>query len=95
MIHIYGHSDDLVEVEGDVEAEFDGYPQTITIGNHQVGGIMVTMNYEDGGCWSTKIEMLQEGVRCPWDISVGTREYSTRVTVDCPEGTPVTGGRLL
>jgi hypothetical protein len=95
MIHIYGHGDGEVEVEGDVSAEFNTRPQTITVGNRAEGGIAVTMNYEDNGTWSAKVEMLGDGVRCPWGVNIGTREYTVRVTIDCPADTPVTGGRLL
>lgn len=95
MISIQGHGDGEVYVEGDVNAEFNNYPQTITVGNKKEGGIAVTMNYEDTGCWSAKIEMLADGVRCPWAVRVGTTEYVVVVEIDCPDGTPVTGGRLL
>jgi hypothetical protein len=56
-IKIYGYSDDLVEIDGDISAEFDSYDQpTYLLFND---GTQVKVEYSDGGIW--KIEFVTTG----------------------------------
>lgn len=99
MIDIYGASDDLVEIDGDVWDEVSP-GTTITIGNSQ-RGVIVRMRYCQNGTWRASVAMIDEGVPM-FPVSVieaapggypNPRSYSVMVRVDCPEGTLVRYGK--
>lgn len=61
-VRIYGSSDDLVEIEGDIQEEFDSYDQpTYLLFND---GTQIKVEYDDEGMWSTstiRVGMAQLG----------------------------------
>lgn len=105
MIRIYGASDDLIEIEGDVEegiCRVSGKGPSITIGGRE-GGVVVRMTYGhgDSGVWAAFVRQIDENVPIPWSVTIdvapaphryppGGCGYSTRVSIDCPPETPVT-----
>lgn len=97
MLRIYGASDDLVEIEGDVSEELGARDRqrTITIGDDK-GGLRVIAKYAPGSraVWRLSVEPIDEEVPIPWPVHVELAEpgYSCAVVVDCPPGTPVAFG---
>lgn len=98
MIRIYGHSDDVVVVKGDVVEELGafGRRRCITIGG-EGEGVEVRAEYapknSKGATWQFSINLLDEDVPCPWPIRIETEHvYSQAVVIDCPPGTPVDFG---
>jgi hypothetical protein len=98
MIRIYGTSDDIVEIDGDVSEELSAYttPRVITVGDAN-GGLCVVVEYapahvNTGGNWRIAVELIGEDVPIPWPVSMEVREcpYSPTLVIDCPPGTPVT-----
>ncbi len=96
MIKIYGASDDLIELGGDVRDELTANSKeraTLRIGT-RAGGCIVTMAYVEPGVWEGRVRQIDPGVPIPWSVSV-THEggdpsgYSVVVTIDCPKGTTV------
>jgi hypothetical protein len=52
MITIYGASDDLIEVEGDIREEFNVYPENDTRYLIAISdGTLLKMWYDDDGIW--------------------------------------------
>jgi len=70
IIKIYGHSDDLVEVEGHENLEFRGNTRLILGGEHDPGGVKIDMSYVKPGVWAAKIKQLGEGLSIPWPVEV-------------------------
>lgn len=57
---IYGASDDLIEIEGDVREEFDVYkagPQHVACSD----GSLVRIEYTNKGCWEVRVVKLGNG----------------------------------
>ena len=96
-LKIYGHSDDLVEIDGDVRDEVDCYDKGVNlvvgraeaIEGKNAEGLRVGMRYGKGGCWEARISPIDEDVPCPWPVSVTVERYTAVVTIDCPPGTPI------
>lgn len=94
MLRISGHSDDVVCLEGIVSDEI-GDRMVVIVGNpdaqegQDAYGIKVKMRYVNGGVWAATVEPIGEDVKCPWDVKVEVHKYTSIVTIDCPEGTPV------
>lgn len=94
MIRIYGHSDDVVCIDGDVRDELGAYDRerTITVGG-EGEGLEVTAVYSDSGTWQFSLRQLDEDVPMPWGVRiVPEHAYSLAVIVECPPGTPVDFG---
>lgn len=98
MIRIYGHSDDCIEIEGDVDEELGAYsrPRCITVGGED-GGVEVWVEYAPertkGAVWHFTIGLIDEDVPCPWPIRIEPKHgYSQQAVIDCPAGTPVDFG---
>jgi len=94
MLRIYGHSDDCVEIEGDVNDEIGAFERArvITIGGEGEGVIVRAAYAPDSsaGVWRLSVELVEEGVPCPWPIRIEPRHsYSQQIVIDCPPGTPV------
>ncbi len=105
MITIYGCSDDLVEIGGDIEDEIGSDLVTIDIGWPEDGerarGVRVVMTYAPEGygpVWGATVGQFDEGADIPWAVTIkhgpkkgypNPRSYSAMVVVDCPPGTPV------
>jgi hypothetical protein len=101
MLRIYGASDDLVEIEGDHNDEFEE-GDVIIIGQREASagvsayGVQVRMTYglakwNTGATWAADIAPMDDGAEMPWPVTVGLAErgYSALVEVACPKGTPV------
>lgn len=104
MIRIYGYSDDLIEIEGNVRNEVSP-GRTFLIGDDK-RGVKVRMKYgmmkDSAGVWGCSIEQVGEYVPLfPITIDeaevngTNTGSYSVRVTIDCPTGTPVRYGKKV
>lgn len=100
-IQIYGASDDLVEIEGDVRDEI-APGRAIMVGGHE-RGVRVVMKYAVGkvGVWRGCVEQIDEGVPM-FPVTVveadpggkpDPKSYSVKVCIDCPPGTPVMVGK--
>lgn len=87
-LKIYGASDDLVEIEGDIEEEFYAKPlgrglegRTVTlsrINGGQVEGLDVHVRYEQGGVWSVGLSQLQEDINIPdWGLKLTSNGYTS------------------
>lgn len=82
-ITIYGASDDLIEVEGDIYEEF-------TLRDDDEGDLCATSNgcifrilYDRDGCWRISPVVVAEGI--VWSLeqcAVGGDDYSDRLTVE-------------
>lgn len=102
-IRIYGVSDDLTVIDGDVHEE-GGATSTVTVGT-VTGGVVVGMRYKGPApVWSATVRQIDEGVPIPWPVTISCapasglpdpRSYSAMVTIDCPPGTPVRIGKKL
>jgi hypothetical protein len=106
MIGIYGASDDLVEIEGDVKDEV-APGKVIQVGD-STRGVRVVFKYAvgkgSGSVWRGSIEQIDEGVPM-FPVTISEAEpsgypnptsYSVKFNIDCPVGTPVTvSGRLI
>ncbi len=93
-LKIYGASDDLVEIEGDVHEEIGCYETSVEleIGGPD-GGIRVIGEYGLGkeAVWRFALEPVAEDVPVPWPVraDLGGRGCSLAISIDCPKGTPV------
>jgi len=96
MIRIYGASDDLVEIDGDVVDEVDCYKSgvEITIGTQAGAGKDaegLTVRAEHGRLgWLIGVALFDDDAPIPWPVRIETQDYSPCVVVECPPGTPVT-----
>lgn len=101
MLRIYGKSDDLTIIDGDVSDE-GAVGDLVTVGTERTGGLSVRMRYP-GPTWRAAVEQLGEYVPIPWPVTISeapwsetcTGSYSVMVTIDCPPGTPVRIGERL
>ena len=81
-VTLYGHSDDLIEVEGDVNEEFNPNPfdakESVLFSN----GVLAHIQYENDGFW--RINVIASAGR-EYTLVPGTDvddDYSDRLTVD-------------
>jgi len=80
MITIYGHSDDLIEIEGDIREEFniyntDGYLLTST-------GVMIKVRYD--GEWFFNV--VKEGKNTYVRVKpIEEGKYTETVLIDSPD----------
>ena len=86
MIRMYGHSDDIVYIDGDAQHEIGaGVPVSITSKDPEEGGVVVRLDYVNPGVWEARIRQLAEDLPIPWPVRVSNRhEYSVLVEIDCP-----------
>ena len=81
---IYGASDDLIEIEGDVREEFDAYnagPKVVRCSD----GSAVRIEYTGEGCWEVRVVSLAVGTTAetvPHDNDKTT--YTDRLTLTAP-----------
>lgn len=103
MITIYGASDDLVEIEGDVSDEVSP-GRMILVGDGKRGMYVVfkyAANKKSGAVWRGSVEQVDEGVPMfPMTVDLADpsghpdpRSYSVKFVIDCPPGTPVVVGK--
>lgn len=82
MIEVYGASDDLIEVEGDIREEFnaleDDDPTVLAFSN----GVVVSVEYDRHGIW--RIRPLANGSRVTITIAPTDNDenYSDRATIN-------------
>jgi hypothetical protein len=103
MIIIYGASDDLVEIDGDVTDEVS--PGRMILIGDSTRGMYVTFKYavnkKSGSVWRGSVEQIDEGVPMfPMTVELADpsgypdpRSYSVKFVIDCPPGTPVIVGK--
>lgn len=96
---IYGASDDLIEISGDVSEEFgaDGGTNYIALSN----GVLVSVKYDDEGMWRVRTIERPDGVECylteargdgePNDLD-GCPGYSDKLVVEGVEAVWVLHG---
>lgn len=92
-IRIYGASDDLLEIDGDVQEELACFDKeavvTIQDGNQpRAPGVRVIGQYAPGkvgaAVWRLGVEPIDEDIPIPWPVSIGMKDgYSPIVTVEC------------
>ena len=79
-VTVYGSSDDLVEVEGDITDEFNGDTVTLIFGD----GTHLLAQYADDGCWH--INLTKEGTATYRKVFTATDSdsdsYSDRVELE-------------
>jgi len=96
MIKLYGCSDDLVEIEGDIVEEY-GCPEnglliTLKHGDPDVtAGVQLRFFYDykplkiEQACWTIAITPIDEDAPIPWPIKVELNKYgySPLIIIDC------------
>lgn len=79
-VTIYGCSDDLVEVEGDLAEEFNGDDVTLVFGD----GTHIHAQYQRDGCW--RIDRIKEGTaryaKTFVAVDSDSDDYSDRVELE-------------
>lgn len=88
MIQIYGYSDDLVEVEGDVSDEYSVYDRAAWLRiDDPVDGTSVIITGEYGkhsAVWTFSVEPVGDGVpMMPVKILAHENGYSPLLTIEC------------
>lgn len=58
-LKISGHSDDLVELEGDIEDEIDCYEESVTLTLND--GSIVDVDYGGNGFWCVDVRKVGDG----------------------------------
>jgi len=96
---IYGYSDDLVEVEGDLvnnEKEYDAWGGASFLLEAPNGEqcVVFVIGDEDTGCWVIAPGQVNEDIPLPdWNFATVYRpdlcRYSTVLTMRVPEGTVI------
>lgn len=92
-LKIYGASDDLIEVDGDLREEFyadkigkglEGKTITLSrIVGGTVEGLDIHVRYERGGVWSVAVSQLDEDIDLPdWGYALKNESYSTVLELD-------------
>lgn len=87
---VYGHSDDLVEVRGDVKKEMQ-YPYGNGAGEYYAGGVLFTAQYD--GEWSFDIWDVDQRVKVmKFEVGHGPAEkyndYTQMLSIYTPEEDP-------
>lgn len=98
-VQIYGASDDLVEIEGDVEGadEYNAYDEGFqgVIEAPDGGTAILYVEYRDNGCWTATLGRYEEGYAIPseWGVELSTNSelcaYSTVLTLTLPAGSTI------
>jgi len=98
-LRMYGHSDDLVEVEGIAGADeysATGWRDIASAATFRLLGpehsCRIHAIYDDRGCWSFAVAPFEEGCQLPpWPVrlSLSERGHSTVLEMDVPTGTRI------
>ena len=107
---IFGIGDDVVVVEGDRSGEVKSGDAIVIGTSHGgivVALCYPAREVIDGverevGVWQAMVHQVDEDVPVPWPVSFSTARpngyppsvYSIMVTVACPLGTPISGGKF-
>ena len=88
---LYGASDDLAEVDGDISGELGCYDRDVEvrIGARRGPGCIATLSYGGAGVWEVGVRQLDEGVPILGSLRVEAEGYSAVLCVEVPDGTPV------
>jgi hypothetical protein len=93
MLTVYGESDDLVEIEGDIREEFNpnyDEPKLILVTSN---GVVLRVQYDDEGIW--RITVLKGHDKVTLTQSKATEEdYTDRAVIDGDVEWVVCGNRL-
>jgi hypothetical protein len=86
-LHIYGASDDLVEVEGNLPGcdEYSGDDVKFVIG----GCLLVRVTYGGHGVWAIQCAPVDEDVPVPFGVDLYAEGYSMHLRADVPSGTSI------
>lgn len=91
MLTIAGYSDDLIEVEGDIDEEFTAYNEGKTYLGFS-NGTLASVEYSDEGIWRIAVlvagDCTPELVPCIPDDGDG---YSDRLTIPTPVSWAIQG----
>lgn len=100
MLRIYGHSDDCIEIEGDVREEiYANDDEAVLLVGRDDAGVVVTVTYAPRlgvGVWRVGFEPIDEEVPIPWPVRVELepeKGYSAVGVIECPPGTLVRKAR--
>jgi hypothetical protein len=97
-LKVYGHSDDLIELDGIKGADEFSKPSGAWVGVLEAPNgdtALLYVDYRHNGCWTASLGIYEEGYKLPeWPVTVTTdakyaNEYSTLTTITVPEGTTV------
>lgn len=81
QLTFYGHSDDLIEIEGDIEDEIPCWDQNVEILVND--GTILLAHYGTGGIWNFTIVKNGEGSLIN-HVKANTNHYSDVVTISNP-----------
>ena len=82
-ITVYGASDDLIEVEGDVEEEFGAYDEDAGLLMVCSDGTVLGIIFDKGGCWRITPRSTGWGIFSKVEASGPEGDdYSDRVTIE-------------
>lgn len=86
---IYGASDDLIEIEGDIDEEFNydaRFPGDEDVKQYLAfsDGTLLTSRYDDDGIW--RFGLLATGRANFSKVEGADNDHSDRVTLDLPDG---------
>lgn len=78
-VTVYGSSDDLIEVEGDIREELTAIesPSYVALSN----GVALKLRYDEDGCWRINL-VAGSGVTITPADGPDSDNYSDRATVD-------------
>lgn len=79
---IYGASDDLVEIEGDINEEIGHYDEDTPLKLGFSDGTVLSVVYDDDGCW--RVNRIAKGSAKMKKVEADgpdTKNYSDRVTL--------------
>ncbi|HEX2868667.1 MAG TPA: hypothetical protein VHO03_16625 [Ignavibacteriales bacterium] len=83
MIKVYGSSDDLVEIEGDIVEEFSHYGDESCLLAFD-NGVILECRYEDDGIWRFRVKSQGNTTVNVIPPDLTKDEYSETVVIDAP-----------
>ena len=90
---VYGQSDDLVEVEGDIREEFNpdySDPKLILVTSN---GVVLRVHYDEDGIWRITVLRGQDKVKLTQSAAT-EEDYSDRAVIEGDVEWVVCGNRL-
>ena len=82
MIRIYGASDDLVEIDGDIEFEQNSYDKEVGISIPNV--IDLSIKYDNNGLWKIDIKNVYDGHYSYYKCNENDEDHEEKIIKDCP-----------
>ncbi len=78
VTEVYGHSDDLIEVNGNIHEEFNGDDELLTFSN----GVLLRIRYDDDGIWRINVLAGRENVEVQTCVpDEDDRNYTDRARI--------------